>query len=367
MAATDTTDTDQARLLVVDDIELNRQLISRQLSRLGYEVILAKSGLEALEKVEAGNIDLVLLDIRMPEMDGIEVLRRLRKTHSALNLPVIMVTAEALTEVTVDALQAGANDYLVKPINVTAAVARIESQLNLARMAAIKDDIVHFASHDLKKPLMVMLDIAEVIQAQLQPGQPAPNDNLELLDMLQKTGHNMQKVIAGFLDQKVLRQDNEIRNFKPLDVDDIILKSVAGNTDYAAQKGIQLSYKPSSAIPMVSANQFRLIQILDNLIGNALKFCPKSSIVEVHTKVENNELIVEVIDNGPGLADDDFPRLFTKHARLSNRPTGSETSSGVGLALCKQLIKLDEGNIGARNNPDGGATFWISLPTNQSR
>jgi signal transduction histidine kinase len=362
MMSTKSIDKDQIRLLVVDDLEINRNLISKQLAKHGYTVIQAESGSEALEIVETEKIDLILLDIRMPGMDGIEVLRRIRKTHSALNLPVIMVTAEALTEVTVEALQAGANDYLTKPINVVDAVARIESQLNLANMAAIKDDVVHFASHDLKKPLITMLDIAQVLRDELQTGQTTPEDSLELLDMLIKTGDNMQDVISGFLDQEVLRQDREERNFKPLDLNKIILRSMTSNADYAARKEINLNHQLTPDLPQVAANEFRLLQILDNLIGNAMKFCPGGSTVEVCTRLENNEVVAEVTDNGPGLTDEDFPKLFTKHAKLSNQPTGGEISSGVGLALCKQLIKLDEGTINARNNPGGGATFWISLP-----
>ena len=114
---------DQARVLVVDDLDVNRTLMKRQLGRRGYDVIEAENGPRALEIVDQEKIDIVLLDIRMPGMDGIEVLKHLRKTHSALNLPVIMVTAEALTEVTVEALQAGANDYLVKPVDINAATA----------------------------------------------------------------------------------------------------------------------------------------------------------------------------------------------------------------------------------------------------
>ncbi len=356
----------QARLLVVDDIDVNRKLISSQLGRHGYEIILAENGPAALKIIEEQELDLVLLDIRMPGMDGLEVLRRLRKTHSELNLPVIMVTAEAVAEITVEALQLGANDYLVKPIDVGIAVARIETQLNLAHMAAIKDDIVRFASHDLKKPLIVMLDIAQVMRENLQPGQTVREEDLELLDMLLQTGHNMQGLINGFLDQEVLRQNQERENYQPLDINKIALSSVTSNTGYAKRKEIALKHDFKPDIPMVTANEFRLLQILDNLIGNALKFCSEGSTVEVSTGVRDNEVFVKITDNGPGLSENDFPKLFIKHAKLSNQPTGGETSSGVGLALCKQLVKLDKGNIGARNNSGAGATFWISLPINQA-
>jgi DNA-binding response OmpR family regulator len=158
---------EEIHLLVVDDLPLNRDLLSRQLSRHGYRVTQAGSGIEALKAIEAEKIDLLLLDIRMPDMDGVSVLKQLRKTHSALNLPIIMVTAEDTNQSTVEVLDAGANDYLTKPINVAIAIARIESQLSLVALAAIKDELIHFFSHDLKKPLAVMLDVAQVMHEKL--------------------------------------------------------------------------------------------------------------------------------------------------------------------------------------------------------
>lgn len=353
---------DKSCVLVVDDVEVNRQLLTKQLGRRGYAVVEAESGPLALDIIDNEKIDIVLLDIRMPDMDGIEVLRHIRKTHSALNLPVIMVTAEAMTEVTVEALQSGANDYLVKPIDITSAVARIEAQLSLSHMACIKDDIVRFASHDLKKPLIVMMDIAEVLKEDIQSGKPLPEDTLEMIDVLIKTGSNMKNIISGFLDQEVMRQGKEERDYQPLDLNKIVQTSVISNKDYADRKEIDLRQTLDPGLPTVAANEFRLLQILENLIGNAMKYCPRGSTVDVVTRREDNEMFVEIKDNGPGLQEDDFPKLFIKHATLSNQPTGNETSSGVGLALCKQLIKLDNGDIGARNNPDAGVTFWISLP-----
>jgi len=352
-----------ARLLVVDDIEMNCDLMTLQLQRHGYRVSATSSGADALARVEAEHFDLLLLDIRMPGMDGLEALRRLRENHSALNLPVIMVTADAMEESVVEAMQIGANDYLVKPLSMPVAVARIEAQLTLQRMAGIKDDLVRFASHDLKKPLLVMMDMAQTLKQDLQPGQPVIQDNLDVLQMLLDTGHNMQRVISGFLDRESLRQGQIEPMHHAVDINGPVQSAIDGNRDYAASKGITLTGQLGDALPRVQANDFRLLQIMDNLIGNALKFSPQGSSVTVRTAVDGEtQVCVEVIDSGPGLRDEDFPLLFVKHARLSNHPTGNETSTGVGLALCKQLIKMDNGHIGARNNPQGGATFWIRLP-----
>jgi len=117
------------RLLVVDDQETNRDILSRRLERHGYRVLLAASGQEALDLVAAVPPDLVLLDIMMPDMDGLEVLARLRERHSQQELPVIMVTARSQSEVIVDALARGANDYLVKPFDFAVALARVRTQL----------------------------------------------------------------------------------------------------------------------------------------------------------------------------------------------------------------------------------------------
>lgn len=355
-----------SHLLVVDDVEMNRDLMSMQLTRRGYQITTAEGGPQALEGIDRQRFDLVLLDIRMPDMDGLEALRQIRQSHSALSLPVIMVTAEDQEESIIEALHIGANDYLVKPLNLPVAVARIEAQLTLSRMAGIKDEVVRFASHDLKKPLLVIQDIAETLQREIAENGVLPADAAQLLDLIVRTGSNMQRVIGGFLDQEGLQQDPAAAVRGALDLNDLARRSVNANRDYAARKGVALSHR-LTALPPVVANDFRLLQVLDNLIGNALKFSPNGATTRVRTGVDGDEVFVEVTDTGPGLADSDFPQLFVKHAQLSNRPTGNESSTGLGLAMCKQFVELDGGRIGARNNPEGGATFWIRLPATQQK
>ena len=116
-------------ILVVDDLATNRNLVARRLKQVGFEVIEAESGLEALAVISKRNVDLILLDIMMPEMDGHEVLRIIRGTFSPAALPVIMLTAKSGREDIARALAGGANDYLVKPIDFSVASARVEIQI----------------------------------------------------------------------------------------------------------------------------------------------------------------------------------------------------------------------------------------------
>ncbi len=121
------------RLLIVDDISDNREILSRRFQRRGFDVVEVDSGLKALEMLDREQFDLVLLDVMMPEVDGLEVLRRIRTRKSRSELPVIMVTAKSESDNIVDALALGANDYVTKPVDFAIALARVSAQIERKR------------------------------------------------------------------------------------------------------------------------------------------------------------------------------------------------------------------------------------------
>ncbi|NOZ51883.1 MAG: hybrid sensor histidine kinase/response regulator [Gammaproteobacteria bacterium] len=357
------TNTDYS-LLVVDDNEMNRQLMSIQFKRAGYNVTLAEGGYEALEFIENHPFDLVLLDIMMPGISGLEVLQQVRVKHSLISLPIIMVTADDLEQSIITALKLGANDYLTKPLNIAIAMARIKTQLALKNLAALKDEFVRFASHDLKKPLIVMLDIASELKTQCHPGLPTNKDTPELIELIQRTGENMHAVIDGFLNLESTANTTPEPNYKSIKLNDIIAKSLHTNESYAKQKGIKIQKELSQNLPAIEADEFRLSQVIENLIGNAMKFSPRETTTTIRTRVDNEYVYAEISDGGPGLTEEDMDKLFTRYAKLSNHPTGNESSTGIGLSMSKQFIELHKGRIGARNNPNKGATFWFGIPIN---
>ncbi len=357
----DKTANQKFHLLVVDDNEMNRDLISLQLRKQGYQITVAASGYEALELLEQRQFDLILLDIMMPGMNGLDMLLEVRKKHSLLSLPIIMVTADDLEESIIEALKRGANDYLVKPLNLPVALARVKTQLTLKELDDLKGEFVRFASHDLKKPLIVAMDIAESLKSDCVPNKPVNQDTPAVLDLLYKTCENMQNVIDGFLNTESFGTGIlETKRAAPLN--SVVNKSIQNNTEYAKKKGIILKQELADDLPEIELDEFRITQVLDNLIGNAMKFSPKDTTTTVRTSTDGEFVYAEVSDGGPGLTEEDMKKLFQRHARLSNRPTGGESSSGVGLSLSKQLIEQHNGVIGARNNPTRGATFWIRLP-----
>jgi signal transduction histidine kinase len=273
-----------------------------------------------------------------------------------------MATANDHADTLVDALRRGANDYLVKPINIQVAAARIRTQLSLSELVRMKDEFLAFASHDLKKPLMLEEDILSHLRAELNPGNSVGADVPELLDLLLKANRDMQGVVRAFLDGNARGIASATPVKEAVALNGMVEEVVRNNTSYSRRKRVRLEAVLDASGPGTVTDAFRVRQVLENLVNNALKFSPPDTVTTVAARVDAGEVVVEVRDNGPGLRDDDLAKLFRKNAQLSNRPTGGEHSSGVGLAMCKELIGQIGGRIGARNNADGGATFWIRLP-----
>lgn len=354
-------DTPKKRILVVDDTLENRQLLALILNNLGYLVEQAENGPDALLQLSRNKPDLILLDFNMPGMDGTQVLTEIRKNYSPLQQPVIMVTANDQQESIVKALSLGANDYLVKPVNREITAERIRTQLTLAHLSQLQEDVVHFASHDLKKPMLVMQDIVDMAM-ELDLAEPSHREELrELLTLIKSTNSRMQEVVRGFL-SKEDHEKNEYDVSTEANVNGIILDVCQADLPYANKKSIALRTELDDNLPSISIPDFKIRQVLENFVGNAIKFCPQHSLINIASKKESGQILVTVSDNGPGLTEQDFKFLFMRNVKLSNKPTGEECSTGIGLPLCKELIESVAGRIGAYNNKDRGVTFWFRVP-----
>jgi signal transduction histidine kinase len=353
---------DAKRLLVVDDSSAVRDVLAIKLRREGYDVTTAERADEALAKLATGPFDLMLLDVRLPDADGLALLRQLREKRNLLEMPIIMISGLGQPEDIVKALHDGANDYVTKPIDLGIALARVRTQLTLRELKQAKDRFLQIASHDLKKPIMLVLDIARQLRHGYASGAPMTDDAHASLSFIIETGEYMQDIVEDLLGWSAIREGRMRMTTLPTDLGAIVRQAVTRNSVYAASKRIHLRMEFTSDIPPIPADDSRIMQVLENLIGNAIKFSPEGKTITVRTFRDGDSLVCEISDQGPGIPDADRGKLFAAYARLSNKPTGGETSSGLGLAICKEMIHLHGGKIGARNNPDAGATFWFRLP-----
>lgn len=349
-------------LLVVDDNEMNRDMLARRLERKGHTVDRADDGRHALDLIARNRYDLILLDIMMPGVDGVDVLRQIRDRYSVTDLPVIMVTAKDHSQDIVQALGLGASDYVTKPLDFPVVLARVQTQLRLRQLAAVKDQFLRIASHDLKNPLTTILSTTAIVGEMVPVGAPMTAEVKQTLERLQNRALEMQRIIEDFLDFQALEDGHLRTEFKDTDVNRIAREVLENNLDYAGDKQIQVQLEACETVREIRADPIRLAQVAQNLVGNAIKFSPRGTGVVIRTRCDGETVCLEVSDNGPGLSDEDLGKLFTKYARLSNKPTGGEKSSGLGLYICKQFIDAHNGEIGARNNDDRGATFWFRVP-----
>ncbi len=352
----------RGRLLVVDDNEMNRDMLSRRLKREGYQVDVAEDGTQTLDLIHTNAFDLILLDVEMPGLSGFEVLQRIRQNHSLAELPVIMATARDSSSDIIAGFKLGANDYVTKPIDFPVLLVRLQTQLQLKALTQLKDEFLQMASHDLKNPLANVLMSVYLIRQVVTPGKVMTEDMYETLALITRQGKTMERIITDFLDFQAIQDGRLVLNQKATDLNTLAQHVAGANADYAQSKGMTLNLALEESLPPLLTDAARLEQVIQNFVGNAIKFCSFGATVTVSTHRQEQSALLEVSDSGPGLTDADLEQVFAKYARLSNKPTGGEKSSGLGLAICQQIIELHGGAVGVRNNPGRGATFWFTLP-----
>lgn len=357
------------RILVVDDDENNRDLLIRRLRLEDHHIEGAEGGRRALEMIHAGDYDLVLLDIMMPEVNGIEVLRRLRETHSPAALPVIMATAKDDSHDVADALKLGANDYVTKPLDMIVLLARIQTQLRLLwfqreseRLGRLREHFISIASHDLKSPLSHVFGYANLI-LEIEAARSEPNEEIIGFGRrIVEAARTMRSIVEDFLDFQALQEGQLHLDRADNDLNAIAREVIRDNETYARQKQMTLAADLDPALPPLSLDAPRIRQVVQNLVDNAIKFSPAGGHPRLRTSRAGDAVRLEVSDDGPGLNPGDLEIAFDRYARLSNKPTGGEKSSGLGLTIARFLVEAHGGRIGVHNNDGGGATFWFELP-----
>jgi two-component system, sensor histidine kinase and response regulator len=355
-------------VLVVDDVDRNLKSIGSILSDQRYEVLFAKSGREALDQIAIRLPDLVLLDLMMPGMDGLEVCQRLKTNPLTMDIPVIFLTAAHEMELAVKALEQGAVDFVTKPFHAPELLARVRTQVELKhtrdelhKIIAEKNDLMGAVAHDLKNPLGALRFSALMLRDPLPPAT-----HRELVDGLIESCDGMLAFIQERLERSASESQAGKLKIEPIGLEEVLTRIVQQNLPaaHAKQSVIDLAV-PKDAPATVLADYYGLCQVLDNLVSNALKFSPSGSRVtlQVEQPPGEQDLIVSVADEGPGLTDEDRTHLFEPYRRLSAKPTAGESSTGLGLTIARRLMERMGGTVGCDSTPGRGARFWIRIRT----
>ena len=363
-----------ARVLVVDDDAMIRQLLRRILERSGFVVDEADCGVGALACIVANVPDLILLDVVMAGMDGFMTCRKLKAMPSVAEVPIIFVTGRSDTGSIVDGLEAGGCDYISKPLNRHEAMARIRNHLRvrillrsqnifiegLKKANLAKNHIMGVASHDLRNPLASIRGLTEIL---VESGS-LNDEQQEIAETIQGTSASMLHLLDELLDLSVIESGEEHPEMEPCRVFEIITSSLNIYQFTAKKKSIrlELDHRGGAESLMLDKVQFR--RLMDNFLSNAVKYSPFGSFVRVVVKEVNTILTIAVEDEGPGIPEHEMHKLFTDFGKTSVQPSGNETSTGLGLAICKKIAETHQGRVYAENRVDRrGARFTLELDT----
>lgn len=241
-------------------------------------------------------------------------------------------------------------------------VAKRTEQLNRAN--AFKKEVLGIVAHDLKNPLSVILGRADMLGQQIAR-DPLPLDAVrKQVDQISQSARRMTGMIEGLIKEAMDDAlDITIRRH-PIDLTRLVHSVTEGNRPLAERKEQNLFVKTPAALP-IRADFDRLREAVDNLVSNAIKYTPNGGRIEVLAELNGDLAMISVGDTGPGLSEDDMSRLFGRFQRLSARPTGGESSTGLGLSIVKRIVDLHGGRIEAETSAGAGTTFRVSLPISE--
>jgi signal transduction histidine kinase len=352
-------------VMVVDDQEVNVRLAGTLLAQAGTEIVPALSGEQALARAAVRPPDLVLLDMRMPEMDGLEVLRRWRANPETVGVPVIILTASTERADLVRAFDHGAVDFLTKPFVAEELLARVRSHLELKltrdhlhRIAREREELAAIVAHDLKTPLSSILFGARMAD---RPGLD-PERARKLAQGIVASTESALSFIARYLEKRADGELLRALTLTPIRLTDAVTRVLAA-FEFAVQSKEQRVTPRVVDDVVVMADTHALDSVIGNLVSNAVKYSPIGAEIELLiTRGAPGMGRVCVLDAGPGIDDEQRRRLFQRFVRLGNQPTARESSSGFGLALAKQDVAQMRGELWHEPREGGGSVFILELP-----
>jgi signal transduction histidine kinase len=369
------------RLLVVDDNPAGRYATAHVLRSVGFEVLEAGSGNEAIKIVAENDPDLVVLDVNLPDIDGFEVCRRIRASESSARTPVIHLSATFVKDVDkVHGLEAGADGYLVHPVEPPVLIATVKAflrarqaeedreRLLISERAAraeaehanrIKDEFLATLSHELRTPLQAIIGWAQLLKI----GHLSAEDTASAVDVIERNAQAQAQMIADLLDISRITSGKLRLDVQPVDPASMIEAAVLAILPAADAKGIRITRVLDPHAGPVQGDPARLQQVVWNLVNNAVKFTPKGGKVEVILRRIDSHVQLTVSDNGQGIDGNQLLRIFDRFTQGDSSSTRTHGGLGLGLAIARQLVELHGGRIAAESaGPGLGASFAVTLP-----
>lgn len=370
------------RVLVVDDEKSVRITLREFLQDAGYQVTVAEDVTSARQLFHSGGFDVVVSDIAMPRITGVELLQEIRK--GSPRVQVIMMTGQPTVETAAATVRAGAFDYLIKPVSEEAMLRCVgnaaklkamedervrvaetaerqhkqlqESHARLCELETLRDNLTHMIIHDLRAPLSIVHGYVELLRGAAT--SMLGKDEVGYLNTILVNVHRLNDMIGSLLDISRLETGKMPLNPRACNVT-ALAKSVLSSFDSLIGDR-RLSVESTSEMIMASCDEEITRRVIGNLLQNAIKFTPKDCEIRIAVSNGSEMVRVEVSDKGPGIPAEYHGKIFEKFGQVTRAVR--QYSSGLGLTFCKLAVEEQGGQIGVLSDVGKGSTFWFTLP-----
>jgi signal transduction histidine kinase len=376
-----TSTVDPTLILVVDDDETGRYGKCRILRQAGFDVIEAANGLDALRIVEERKPRLVLLDVRLPGLNGWEVCAKIKANPLTQTVLVLQMSATFVSgDATVRSLEGGADGCLTEPYDPLVLVASVRALLRarlaedalreaLAREQALrgvaesanraKDDFLATLSHELRSPLSAILTWASL----LREGKLDQARTQRAVESIERNTWHQLRLVEDLLDVSRIISGKMKLELSLVDLRTVVATALDHLKSTAAPKQISIDSFVDPSIGLLKGDPGRLQQVVWNLVSNAVKFTPKNGRIQLRATAAGSFAQIEVTDTGIGIDASMLPLIFERFRQADSSTTRAEGGLGLGLALVRHFVELHGGTVEARSEGLGkGSTFIVRLP-----
>lgn len=359
----------RSKILIIDDEQSMRMQLESMLISPDYDITTLANGKELLAHLEELSPDLIILDVIMPEMDGFEVCRRIRAQNQFQHIPIILVTVMDGKKVLTQGLEAGAMDFLQKPVSKLELQVRVRTMLRIKKQydelqatLEMREELSNMIVHDMSSPIVSVLLHATLMQEKI-----TDPELLKHLEMIYLAAERLDSFVNDILMLAKMEQSKMLLNLTQTDINQLALDAEKHFSIIAHSKGIKLQLQlPSPPLEMpVDANLFR--RVIANLLANALQYSSGNTTVTLrlqqakHILDDKPHLYMEVADEGPGIPEEYRQRVFEKFEVVNMKRKGVVAQIGLGLTFCRMAVDAHGGKIFIKTNQPQGSIFVVEI------
>lgn len=389
------------KILIVDDEYVNQRVLEGYLSHLSEYILKASTGKQALEIIEKNeDLDLIIIDMMLPDLLGYEICNIIRKKYSIFELPILVMTADNRPENLVISFENGANDYLRKPFNKYELLSRVntlltlkdsvEEALSLAKKVSVANERIEtlnfknhestkkveelmeydkvktefFAnmSHELKTPLNVISSTVQLLRS-LDQSKNLADDRIQYyFTIMNQNSLRLLRLINNIIDTTKINGGYLNLNLTNDNIVYVVEELVQSVADFVQSKGINIIFDTEVEEKIIAFDEEKIERIILNLLSNAVKFTDAKGSIFINIYDKGDFIEISIKDTGIGIPEDKLDFIFKRFAQIDKSITRKKEGSGIGLALVKSLVEIQGGTISVKSELGKGSEFTMTLP-----